>query len=38
VHDRYFIQRFASALWVVEGGGIRRTTDVAGLKGQDQGA
>ena len=24
VHDRYFIQRFATELWVLENGGIRR--------------
>ena len=24
VHDRYFIQRFATELWVLEGGGIKR--------------
>ena len=28
VHDRYFIERFASALWVVEGGSVRRYIDV----------
>ncbi len=25
VHDRYFIERFASEVWLVEGGGLRRT-------------
>ena len=24
VHDRYFIDRFATELWIVEGGGVRR--------------
>jgi ATP-binding cassette subfamily F protein 3 len=28
VHDRYFIERFATALWVVEGGGVRRYVDL----------
>jgi ATP-binding cassette subfamily F protein 3 len=28
VHDRFFIQRFATALWVVEGGSVRRYIDL----------
>jgi ATP-binding cassette subfamily F protein 3 len=28
VHDRFFIRRFATALWVVEGGGVRRYIDL----------
>jgi len=28
VHDRFFIERFATALWVVEGGGLRRYIDL----------
>lgn len=28
VHDRFFIQRFATALWVVEGGNVRRCIDL----------
>jgi ATPase subunit of ABC transporter with duplicated ATPase domains len=29
VHDRFFIERFATALWVVERGGVRRYIDLA---------
>jgi ATP-binding cassette subfamily F protein 3 len=28
VHDRFFIERFATALWVVEGGSLRRYIDL----------
>lgn len=28
VHDRFFIERFATALWVVGGGGVRRCIDL----------
>jgi ATP-binding cassette subfamily F protein 3 len=28
VHDRFFIERFATALWVVEGGRVRRYVDL----------
>ena len=28
VHDRFFIERFATALWVVEGGSLRRCIDL----------
>jgi ATP-binding cassette subfamily F protein 3 len=28
VHDRFFIKRFATALWVVEGGSVRRYIDL----------
>jgi ATP-binding cassette subfamily F protein 3 len=28
VHDRFFIERFATALWVVEGGSVRRYIDL----------
>ena len=28
VHDRYFIERFATALWVVEKGSVRRYIDL----------
>ena len=28
VHDRFFIERFATALWVVEGGAVRRCIDL----------
>jgi ATP-binding cassette subfamily F protein 3 len=29
MHDRFFIRRFATALWVVEGGAVRRYVDLA---------
>ena len=28
VHDRFFIERFATALWVVEKGDVRRYIDL----------
>jgi ATP-binding cassette subfamily F protein 3 len=32
VHDRYFIERFATALWSVEGGTIRRYIDLEDMR------
>jgi len=32
VHDRYFIARFASALWSVERGTVRRYLDLGDLR------
>jgi ATP-binding cassette subfamily F protein 3 len=32
VHDRYFIERFATALWSVEGGTIRRYVDLEDMR------
>ena len=31
VHDRYFIQRFASEVWILENGGIRRDVRVVNM-------
>jgi len=33
VHDRYFIERFATGLWSVEGGAVRRYIDLEDLRG-----
>ena len=35
VHDRYFIERFATGLWSVEGSTIRRYIDLEELRGRD---
>jgi len=32
VHDRYFIRRFATALWAIEGGTIRRYVDLGDMR------
>jgi ATP-binding cassette subfamily F protein 3 len=32
VHDRYFIERFASGLWAIEGGTVRRYVDLEDLQ------
>jgi ATP-binding cassette subfamily F protein 3 len=38
VHDRYFIERFATRVWKVEGGSVREYVDLEeALKGKDEG-
>lgn len=38
VHDRYFIERFATRVWKVEGGTVREYVDLeAALKGKEEG-
>ncbi len=32
VHDRYFIERFATGIWSVQGGTIRRYVDLADMQ------
>jgi ATPase subunit of ABC transporter with duplicated ATPase domains len=37
VHDRYFIQRFATGLWAIQGGTIRTYVDLEDMRrGQQQ--
>jgi ATPase subunit of ABC transporter with duplicated ATPase domains len=38
VHDRYFIERFATRVWKVEGGTVRAYVDLeAALRGKEEG-